>query len=134
VTLATQLDGGNIHRVKHFMRSFLSLLVTASFAFGTATLGTMSRCDNQLSPAGHITHEHGTAPGHSQSPENGPGAVQCLVHLCCIQLVTPTAAQISPERLSSPEASPGFRVGGSIIPVRPSHTLPFAHAPPASPS
>jgi hypothetical protein len=134
VTLATALDGGNIHRVKQFLRSFLALLVTASFALGAATLGAVSRCDNQPSSAGHIQHEHGAAPGHSQSPEKGLGTIQCLVHLCCIQLVTPTAAQISPDRLSSPAASPGFRVVNSIVPVRPSHSLPLAHAPPASPS
>ena len=113
--------------MKPVLRSIISLVVTASFALSVATLGSMPRCEP--SGAGHGSHV-GHATGHTDLPAKQPGSVQCLVHLCCLQLVTPAGVESGFPRLALPGHAPGFTVAESAVPLRPSHTLPFAQAPP----
>lgn len=113
------------------VRSLLSALVTTCFALSAITWGSMPGCVSAGVPA-HAAHQHqhGTAGDHPAHPGDLPGAIQCFVHLCCIQLATPASAAFALNRISAPEASSGLVAASLFIPIRPSHILPFAHAPP----
>jgi hypothetical protein len=113
--------------MKPVLRSIISLVVTASFALSAAAPGAMPRCETPR--PGHGSHA-GHATGHTDLPAKQPGSVQCLVHLCCLQLVTPAGLESGYARLALPGHAPGFAVAESAVPLRPSHTLPFAQAPP----
>jgi hypothetical protein len=128
--LATAHPGGNIQRVKHRIRRLVGAVVTASFALSAVTWGSMPGCSPAQAQNAHAGHHHGSAPAHAADPGKVPASVQCFVHLCCLQLVAPAASKAALERLSPPEGLARLTIAGSIVPIRSSHTLPFAHAPP----
>jgi hypothetical protein len=121
--------------VQPLIRSSISAVVTACFALSAITWGTMPGCvvaANQ--PPSHAAHGHGESHQPPDQPGKLPGAVHCVVHLCCIQLTTPAAANVAPARLSTPDRTAGLLPAVVFVLVRPSHTLPFAHAPPHTPA
>jgi hypothetical protein len=117
--------------VKNPIRRLVGAVVTASFALSTLTWGSMPGCSPAQAQGAHAGHHHETAPVHATDPGKAPASIKCFVHLCCVHLVVAAASIPSLERLSLPEGSARLTVAGSTIPIRPSHTLPFAHAPPA---
>jgi hypothetical protein len=114
------------------VRSALSSLIAAAFAFSALTWGWMPGCvlpggkAAAEVPGGHQAHQN-----HSHGDGNLPASGKCAVHLCCIQLAGTSAEVISSARLSAPERD-ASRVGESkLVLLRPSHSLPFANAPPS---
>ena len=113
------------------VRSSLSALVAACFAASSVTWGNLPGCATAANlPAAHTAAGHGESHQHPDQPGKVPGSVHCVVHLCCIQLITPAAAHIASARLTPPDRTVGLLPAVVFVLVRPSHTLPFAHAPP----
>jgi hypothetical protein len=119
--------------LRPLVRSTLSVLVTTCFALSAITWGSMPGCMSTESgvPAAHVAHGQGASHHHAKTPGNLPGAIHCFVHLCCIQLTAPATATIGPAGLASSDRSLGPISAVAFVLVRPSHTLPFAHAPPS---
>jgi hypothetical protein len=114
------------------IRPVVSALVAACFALSAVTWGSMPGC---TLPAQVTAAPSG--PGHESShnhssPGQVPGTPQCLIHLCCIQLATSSPKAKVSERFSEPDRTSGFLAKKRALEARPSHTLPFAHAPPQS--
>jgi hypothetical protein len=126
---------GHIHRVKNCLRSLVCATVTLCFALSAFTWGSMPGCAVPAStPAAHTAQGHGTHHDHSGKVGSLPGSDQCTVHLCCLQLTGPTRDASTPVRLSTPEQGSGLVAATFFVPLRPSHSLPFAHAPPGTPA
>jgi hypothetical protein len=120
--------------VKALLRSAISLVATACFALSALTWGRMPGCATGAGgPSPHIAY-HGASHQHSDPPGKLPAGVNCLVHLCCIQLITPAAPSLTLARVGVPEQAAGLVLTTPFVPVRPSHTLPFAQAPPITPA
>ena len=130
-TLALLQSRGNIHRVKNRMRRLIGAVITASFALSAVTWGSMPGCNPGQAPGAHAGHHHGMATGRAADQGKAPASVQCYVHLCCVHLVALATSHTGLDRLSPPEGLAGLTVARSIVPIRSSHALPFAHAPPA---
>jgi hypothetical protein len=114
-------------------RRLFGALATACFALSAVTWGTMPGCAaGTAASGGHVAH-HGAAHEHTGAPGKLPAGVTCVVHLCCIQLITPAAPTLAVARISVPEPASGFTATSLFIPVRPPHALPFAQAPPLTP-
>ncbi|HZA97987.1 MAG TPA: hypothetical protein VE399_04365 [Gemmatimonadales bacterium] len=114
------------------IRSLVTALVAASFALSAASWGSMPGCATPGHGAeGHADGQH-DSHGHSATLGEVPEAPQCFVHLCCIQLATLSPAAQAAERFAIPDRAPGFLAKKRVAGDRPSHTLPFAHAPPRS--
>lgn len=128
--LAPRRSGDNIQRVMPLLRPLVSALVAACFALSTVTWGSMPGC----ATPGHAVESHvsGHHDSHTHSGAGGevPDAPKCFVHLCCIQLATLSPAAEAVERFTTPDRAPGFLAKPRVAQDRPSHTLPFAHAPP----
>jgi hypothetical protein len=128
--LAPRGSGDNIQRVTSVTRSLISAVVAASFALSAATWGSMPGC----ATPGHATEGHAAGAhdrqSHSRTPGQLPEAPQCFIHLCCIQLATVSPAGQAAERFTIPDRASGFLAKKRVAESRPSHTLPFAHAPP----
>jgi hypothetical protein len=113
------------------LRPLFSAVVAGCFALSAITWGTMPGCVVPTDPAAAQA-----APGHEKShqhpaqPGKLPGSVHCIVHLCCVQVTTPPATAVATARLTAPDRSVGLVPAIVFVLVRPSHTLPFAHAPP----
>jgi hypothetical protein len=113
------------------LRSLISVVLAGSFALSAFGGGAMPGCavpeqtPGVHSAAGHQgSHEH-SSPGRTLVPQ------QCLVHLCCMQVTTVSPVATISLRLSEPARASGFLAKGRVVDA-PSHTLPFAHAPPRS--
>jgi hypothetical protein len=131
--LAPQGFGGNIDRVMPLMRPFISAVVAACFALSTITWGTMPGCTTPApAPSAHSGSGHPASHDHPASAGHAPGTPQCPVHLCCVQLATLSSKAPFSARLSEPAGAAGFLGKTRVVHARPSHTLPFAHAPPHS--
>jgi hypothetical protein len=108
-------------------RPLLSAVVAGCFALSAITWGTMPGCAFAASPPpAHAAAGHGESHQHPDQP----GPVHCVVHLCCVQVTTPPVAAVATARLTAPDRSVGLLPAIVFVLVRPSHTLPFAHAPP----
>lgn len=115
------------------IRPFVSALVAACFALSAITWGTMPGCTAPApAPSAHSGSGHPASHDHHANPGQVPGTPQCLVHLCCLQLATLSSREPASERLSEPARAAGFLGKARVVHARPSHTLPFAHAPPHS--
>jgi hypothetical protein len=114
--------------LKRLAGSTLVALVTLCFAYSAITWGSMPGCvgASQLVHDGHggSTHQH--PPGADHQPASG----QCAVHLCCVQLSTPARDLSTQLHVAAAERSAAAVLVSQLIPIRPAHTLPFAHAPP----
>lgn len=116
------------------LRSLLSGVIAACFALSAITWGTMPGCVVATkAPAAHAAQEPGTSDQHSKHSGKLPASAACLVHLCCLQLATPGSVAVAPLRVSAPARATGL-VAVTVFFHRPSHTLPFAHAPPHTPA
>jgi hypothetical protein len=115
------------------VRSTLSALVTACFALSVVTWGWMPGCvlpaATQAADASHAHEAHG---GHSHSGSS-PLSSKCAVHLCCLQLGAPGHSHWTSPRLAAGEQGSGPVAENAFVSLRPSHSLPFAHAPPLAP-
>jgi hypothetical protein len=111
------------------VRSTCSALITACFALSVVTWGWMPGCTFQTPSSAHAIHAHGQQPGHSHAG-GLPGSNGCTVHLCCIQLAGTGADTWGSGRLTLAEKAGGPVAESSFVKLRPSHSLPFAHAPP----
>jgi hypothetical protein len=115
--------------LKPLVRSLVSAVVAACFAFIATASGAMPGCSGQAGVADHAQHGPPSHPGgHHNAPAGGQG---CVVHLCCAHLDVPAPATLGGEQVIELHASPGF-VPSASIPATPTpHALPFAQAPPA---
>jgi hypothetical protein len=122
--------------MKVVLRSLISAVVAGSFAFSTLTLGSMPACiSSGQTASGHHTTAHGNSHTHAGVPsDQASGTSQCVVHLCCIQLAPLGPETGVAERFSAPDQSRGFLAKSRVVEARPSHTLPYSHAPPAIPA
>jgi len=119
--------------LKPFLQSSLSGLLTACFALSAFTWGSMPGCASAAGLAeAHASQEHHRAHHHQSDQKGQPSSPKCFVHLCCVQLATPTGTAQATAHHTAPERGLGFIAASRIVPVRPSHILPFAHAPPLS--
>ena len=133
--LARSAVYSNIATVRSLRRSVLSAVVAACFALSAFSWGSMPGCAAPAStPAAHGGHEHGGQHDHSGRAGTLPGTNQCSVHLCCLQVAGPTPETSARARLSNPARAPGLVAANLFVPLRPSHSLPFAHAPPSTPA
>ncbi len=128
--LAPRRSGDNIQRVTSMTRSLVSALVAACFALSAVTWGAMPGCATPGHAAGSHTAGHHDSQGHSGSPGQVPDEPECFVHLCCIHLATHPEPSQSAERFTTPDDASGFLAKQRVAVGRPSHSLPFAHAPP----
>lgn len=123
--------GDNIQRVMMpLVRPLVSALVAACFALSTVTWGSMPGCATPGHAAESHTGAHHDSHGRSGNPGQVPGEPECFVHLCCIQLATHPEPSQAAERFITPDGASGFLAKKRVAAGRPSHFLPFAHAPP----
>jgi hypothetical protein len=111
------------------VRSLLSAVVAACFAFIASASGAMPGCTGQAGVADHAQHGSPTHPGsHHHMPA---GRQACVVHVCCAHLIAPAPTAPSGEDVITLHAASGF-VPAADLPATPTpHALPFAQAPPA---
>jgi hypothetical protein len=115
--------------LKPLVRSLVSAVVTACFAFIATASGAMPGCSWQASVADHAQHG---SPVHSDGHHHVPAGRQaCVVHVCCAHLYAPATATLGGEHVIALHAASGF-VPAAGVPATPTpHALPFAQAPPA---
>jgi hypothetical protein len=128
--LAPQRLGDNIERVMTLLRPLISALVAACFALSAVTWGTMPGCSTPGHGAESHISKHHDSHGQTGTPRQVPDAPQCFVHLCCVQLAPLTPPGQVAERFTIPDRAPGFLAKKRVAEDRPSHTLPYAQAPP----
>jgi hypothetical protein len=116
--------------LKRLASSTLAALVTLCFAYSAITWGSMSACAGQASQSVHDSHGGGTSHQHTSGSDHGPAAAKCFVHLCCVQLATPAGDFSTQVRTAGPDRASAPQLVSQLVPVRPAHSLPFAHAPP----
>jgi hypothetical protein len=111
------------------VRSLVSAVVAAWFAFIATAGGAMPGCSGQASVADHAQHGSPAHPGgHHHAPA---GSQACVVHLCCAHLDVSTPATLGGEHVIALHAASGFVPSADVPATRTPHTLPFAQAPPA---
>lgn len=115
--------------LKPLVRSFVSAVVAASFAFIASASGAMPGCSGQAGVADHVQHgSPAQSGGHHHMPA---GRQVCVVHVCCAHLYAPASAMPGGEHVIALHAAAGF-VPSADVPATPTpHALPFAQAPPA---
>jgi hypothetical protein len=115
--------------LKPVVRSLVSAVAAACFAFVASTSGAMPGCSGQASVADHLQHG---SPLNPDSQHHVPAGRQaCVVHVCCAHLYAPAVATLGGEHVIALHAASGF-VPSADIPATPTpHALPFAQAPPA---
>ena len=116
--------------LRPLVRSFVSTVAAACFAFIASTGGGMPICSGQAGIAGHAQHASPEHPaGHHGAPAGSQG---CVVHLCCAHLDAPSAAAgrngVRPIAL---HPAAGFAPATDLPLARTPHALPFAQGPPA---
>ena len=115
--------------LRPLVRSFVSTVAAACFAFVASTGGGVPVCSGQAAVSGHGQH---AAPGHPAGHHGAPAGSQgCVVHLCCAHLDVPQPAARGAEQLVTPDAAAGFAPSADLPAARTPHALPFAHGPPA---
>lgn len=118
------------------VRSLLSGIFTACFTLSVLTWGSMATCavaglEGTAAGAEHAVHGSPASHGHSHGQHQTPGHRTCVVHLCCAHLALQPSAPAVAGRIAVTSADPGFIAAAAVRAVRPPHSLPFAHAPPA---
>jgi hypothetical protein len=116
--------------LKRLAGSTLVALVTLCFAYSAITWGSMPGCTVSADEAFHHPAHGGSSHQHTTGSDQAPAPVQCFVHLCCVQLTTPTDYIGPVVRVALPKHTAAPVLVTQLIPIRPAHTLPFAHAPP----
>lgn len=103
------------------VRSLLSAVVATCFALSATSMGRPLEC------AGHPA-----ASGHErpQDHDHTPAPRGCAVHLCCAHLAPEAPRTVAGVRVVEGPGAPGFVPAAAVLAPRPSHSLPFAHAPP----
>jgi hypothetical protein len=115
--------------LKRLARSTLAGWVTLCFAYSAITWGSMPGC--VASPGQSVHDAHGDrSHQHAPGSDHRPTTVQCFVHLCCVQLATPARDLSTQIHVAAPEGAAAPLLVSQLVPVRPAHILPFAHAPP----
>ncbi len=110
-----------------FLRSLLSSVVAASFAFSAMAWGTMPECRVQGMPGHGGTHDR---PAQHHSPHHpAPASQSCAAHLCCAHVSPQTSVALALGH-SATVATDARLAAAAEAPRRPAHTLPFAQAPP----
>jgi hypothetical protein len=115
--------------LKPLVRSLVSAVVAACFAFIATAGGAMPGCSGQ---AGVTEHAQQGSPAHPDGQHHVPAGRQaCVVHVCCAHLYAPASATLGGEDVIALHAASGF-VPSADVPATPTpHALPFAQAPPA---
>jgi hypothetical protein len=115
--------------LKPLVRSLVSAVVAASFAFIASASGAMPGCSGQAGVADHAQHGSPAQPGGQHHMPAGRQA--CVVHVCCAHLYAPASTTSGGEDVIALHAATGF-VPAADLPATPTpHALPFAQAPPA---
>jgi hypothetical protein len=114
---------------KPLVRSLVSAVVAACFAFFASAGGAMPGCSGPASAADHAQHgSSGHPDGHHHVPA---GRQACVVHVCCAHLNVPTPATLGGEQVIALHAASGFVPSADLPAAITPHALPFAQAPPA---
>jgi hypothetical protein len=115
--------------LKPLVRSLVSAVVAACFAFIATASGAMPGCSGQAGVADHAQHGSPAQPGgHHHMPA---GRQACVVHVCCAHLTVTAAATLGDEQVFALHAAPGFLPSANVPATPTPHALPFAQAPPA---
>jgi len=117
------------------LRSLLSAVLAVCFAQSAIAWGRMPECAGQGGSAPSARHAsgHGDDASHGPYKEHHgrtPANQTCAVHLCCAHLAPRTPVALGAARLNDARANAGFAAVSANVVLRPSHALPFAHAPP----
>lgn len=107
--------------LRPLVRSLLSAVVATCFALSALSMGRPLECASHSAAGGH---ERPPSHGHAPSP---PG---CAVHLCCAHLAPGESATLAVMRVVDGPGASGLVPVAAIRVARPSHSLPFALAPP----
>ena len=114
--------------LKPLVRSLVSALVAACFAFIATTSGAMPGCAGQAGVADHAQHGSPAPGGHHHMPA---GRQACVVHVCCAHLNATAPTALGGEQVFALHAAPGLLPSADIPATPTPHALPFAQAPPA---
>jgi hypothetical protein len=116
--------------LKPLVRSLVSAVVVACFAFIATTSGAMPGCSGQAGVADHAHHGSpvNSGGGHHHMPA---GRQACVVHVCCAHLNVTGATTLGGGAVFALHAAPGFLPSAEIPGTPTPHALPFAQAPPA---
>ena len=114
---------------KPLVRSLVSALAAASFAFVATASGAMPGCSGQTGVADH--EQHGS-PAHQGGHHHMPAGPQaCVAHVCCAHLNAPPPTTPRGEDVIALHAASGFLPAADLRSTPIPHALPFAQAPPA---
>ena len=114
--------------LKPVVRSLVSTIAAACFAFIASTGGALPVCSG---PGSVAEHEQQGTTGHPAGHHGAPAGSQgCVVHLCCAHLHISSPGGLGSERLSALRAAPGFVPSADVPSTRIPHAFPFAQAPP----
>jgi hypothetical protein len=115
--------------LKPVVRSLVSAVVAACFAFIATASGAMPGCSGPASVTDHAQHGSPLHPdGHHHVPA---GRQVCVVHVCCAHLYAPASATVGGEHVILLDAASGFVPSADLTATPTPHALPFAQAPPA---
>jgi hypothetical protein len=114
--------------LKPLVRSLVSPVVAACFAFIATTGGAMPGCSGQAGVADHAQHGSPAPGGHHHMPA---GRRACVVHVCCAHLNAAAPTTLVGEQVFALHAAPGLLPSADIPTTATPHALPFAQAPPA---
>jgi hypothetical protein len=115
--------------LKPLVRSLVSALAAASFAFVATASGAMPGCSGQTGVADH--EQHGS-PAHQGGHHHMPAGPQaCVAHVCCAHLNAPPPTTPRGEDVIALHAASGFLPAADLRSTPIPHALPFAQAPPA---
>ena len=114
--------------LKPLVRSLVSAVVAASFAFVATASGAMPGCSGQTGVADHEQHGSPAHPGGHHHMPAGPQV--CVVHVCCAHLNATAPTTLGAEQVFALHAAPGFLPSAGIPTTPTPHALPFAQAPP----
>jgi hypothetical protein len=115
--------------LKPLVRSLVSAVVAACFAFIASAGGAMPGCSGQAGVADQAEHGSPVHPGGQHHMPAGRQA--CVVHVCCAHLYAPASATLGVERVIALHAASGFVPSADVQATPTPHALPFAQAPPA---
>jgi hypothetical protein len=115
--------------LKPFVRSLVSAVVAACFAFIATASGAMPGCSGQAGVGEHAQHGSPAHPGGQHQMPAGRQA--CVVHVCCAHLYAPASATLGGEHVIALHAASGFTPSADVPTTPTPHALPFAQAPPA---
>jgi hypothetical protein len=116
--------------VRERARKLTCAWITACFAYAAITWGSMPGCTSPASQSDHHSSHQSASHHHTSRSDQGPAPVQCFIHLCCVQLATPAGTLATSVKIALPDRADQALLHSQLVPIRPAHSLPFAHAPP----